>query len=124
MGKRHPNYRLVKIHRNYSVEQIASLCVKHKNTVRAWLKGGLQSIDESRPVLVTGDPWRPFSRRDAWLERDHARPAISTASNAARPNCLTMALSRSSRFRTGLATSRRFVRRAAPRCIGAPAIIA
>lgn len=33
MGKRHLNYRLVKIHHNYSVEEIARLCGKHKNTV-------------------------------------------------------------------------------------------
>ena len=54
MGKRHPNYRLVKIHRNYSVEEIARMCGKHKNTVRAWLKGGLTPIDKSRSVLVHG----------------------------------------------------------------------
>lgn len=54
MGKRHPNYRLVKIHRTYSVEEIARLFGKHKNTVRAWLKDGLESIDDSRPVAVHG----------------------------------------------------------------------
>ena len=54
MGKRHPNYRLVKIHRTYSVEEIARLFDKHKNTVRKWLKEGLQPIDKSRPVLALG----------------------------------------------------------------------
>ena len=67
MGKRHPNYRLVKIHRNYSVEQIASLCGKHKNTVRAWLKDDLCPIDKGRPVLVHGHVLAAFlkARRTA-----------------------------------------------------------
>jgi Helix-turn-helix domain len=60
MGKRHPNYRLVKIHRNYSVEDIARLCGKHKNTVRAWLKDGLCPIDKGRPVLVHGQVLAAF----------------------------------------------------------------
>ena len=34
MGYRHPNPRLVKGHRNYSVEEIARLFALHKNTVR------------------------------------------------------------------------------------------
>jgi transposase-like protein len=54
MGKRHPNPRLVKIHRSYSVEEIAGLFGIHKNTIRAWLKQGLEPIDKSRPVLVHG----------------------------------------------------------------------
>jgi hypothetical protein len=54
MGKRHPNPRLVKIHRNYSVEEIARLFEVHKNTVRAWVKKGLQPIDGQRPALFHG----------------------------------------------------------------------
>lgn len=67
MGKRYPNYRLVKIHHNYSAEDIARLFGKHKNTVRAWLKDGLKAIDETRPVLVHGQVLAAFlkARRTA-----------------------------------------------------------
>ena len=41
MAKRHPNHRQVKIHHNYTVEEIASLFGIHKNTVREWIKAGL-----------------------------------------------------------------------------------
>ena len=54
MGARHPNPRLVKIHRNYSVEDIARLFDVHKNTVRSWLKQGLAAIDDRRPTLILG----------------------------------------------------------------------
>jgi hypothetical protein len=49
MGVRHPNPRLVKVHRNYSVEEVARLFSLHKNTVRNWLKLGLPAIDDRRP---------------------------------------------------------------------------
>jgi hypothetical protein len=45
---------MVKIHRNYSVEEIARLFRLHKNTVRNWLKQGLTPIDERRPMLILG----------------------------------------------------------------------
>jgi hypothetical protein len=51
---RHPNYRLVKIHRNYTVEEIARLFNVHKNTVRGWIKQGLPMIDRQRPTLIVG----------------------------------------------------------------------
>ena len=54
MGKRHPNHRLVKIHRSYTVEEIADLFDLHKNTVRLWVKGGLATIDDRRPMLILG----------------------------------------------------------------------
>jgi hypothetical protein len=44
----------VKIHRNYSVEDITRLFGIHKNTVRNWLKQGLPAIDDRRPILILG----------------------------------------------------------------------
>ncbi len=54
MAKRHPNFRLVKIHRSYTVEEIAILLGVHKNTVRNWVKSGLCPIDNRRPALIHG----------------------------------------------------------------------
>ena len=54
MGYRHPNPRLVKIHRKYSIEEIARLFGLHKNTIRNWLRQGLPAIDDGRPMLILG----------------------------------------------------------------------
>ena len=54
MRKRHPNHRHVKIHRSYTVEEIANLFGIHKNTVRRWVKSGLATIDDKRPMLILG----------------------------------------------------------------------
>jgi len=60
MGVRHPNPRLVKVHRNYSVEEVARLFGLHKNTVRNWLKQGLAAIDDRRPTLILGQELSRF----------------------------------------------------------------
>jgi hypothetical protein len=44
----------VKIHRNYSVEEVAALLTVHKNTVREWLRRGLPALTEQRPLLILG----------------------------------------------------------------------
>lgn len=54
MGTRHPNPRLAKIHRNYTVEEVASLFGVHRRTVREWVKRGLPTIDDRRPMLILG----------------------------------------------------------------------
>lgn len=53
MSKRiNPN--LVKIHRSYTVGEVANLLSVHKNTVRIWIKGGLSVNDNKRPTLILG----------------------------------------------------------------------
>ena len=54
MAKRHPNHRLAKIHRNYTVEEVAALFGVHRNTVREWIKRGLPTTDSKRPMLILG----------------------------------------------------------------------
>ena len=54
MSKRHPNPRLAKIHRNYTVDEVASLFGIHRNTVREWIKRGLPTSDDQRPMLILG----------------------------------------------------------------------
>lgn len=54
MGAKYPNARRIKIHRNYTVEEIARVLGVHKHTVRRWEKMGLRAIDDGRPKLFRG----------------------------------------------------------------------
>lgn len=57
-----PNPRLAKVHRSYTVEEIAKLYSVHRNTVRAWIGRGLPTIDQRRPVLVLGSHLADYLR--------------------------------------------------------------
>jgi excisionase family DNA binding protein len=62
MSKRHPNPRLAKIHRNYTVEEVAGLFGVHRNTVREWVRRGLPTNDDRRPMLILGRDLVAFLR--------------------------------------------------------------
>ena len=74
MAKRYPNHRLVKRHRCYSVEEIADLLGKHKNTVRAWMKKGLAVIDNQRPMLIHGYDLITFLKKQRGKNKQHCKP--------------------------------------------------
>jgi hypothetical protein len=58
--RRRLNHRLVKIHRNYTVEEISRMFSIHKNTVRNWVTQGLPTIDDGKPILILGSALRQF----------------------------------------------------------------
>jgi len=74
MKKRHPNHRLVKIHRSYTVEEIADLFGVHKNTVRGWVKAGLASSDDKRPMLILGHDLAAFFQARRVKNRRACKP--------------------------------------------------
>ncbi len=74
MGKRHPNHRLVKIHRSYTVEEIANLFNLHKNTVRLWVKDGLATIDDKRPMLILGHVLAAFLKTRRSKNKQRCKP--------------------------------------------------
>lgn len=58
--RRRPDPRRAKIHRSYTVEDVASLYGVHKNAVRGWIKKGLPVINDKRPMLILGQDLRDF----------------------------------------------------------------
>jgi DNA-binding XRE family transcriptional regulator len=60
-------HRRIKIHRSYTVEELADTLGVHKNTVRSWIKSGLSPTDDRRPSILRGVDVATFlnSRRQA-----------------------------------------------------------
>jgi excisionase family DNA binding protein len=68
------NPGLAKIHRSYTVEEIATLYGVHRNTVRQWIKAGLRVVDDRRPVLVLGAALAGYLRNRRALNKRPCRP--------------------------------------------------
>lgn len=60
MPARRANPYKVKLHRFYSVHELAECLGVHKNTVRHWQDAGLKAIDGNRPTLFEGVTARAF----------------------------------------------------------------
>ncbi len=60
MAKRHPNYRLAQVHQIYSMDEAARRMGVHRNTVREWLRRGLEVVDQGRPILIRGRALHEF----------------------------------------------------------------
>ncbi|NLH81429.1 MAG: helix-turn-helix domain-containing protein [Phyllobacteriaceae bacterium] len=52
--------RRVKIHRTYTVQELARITGMHDHTVRAWIKAGLATLEDARPILVSGAEAKRF----------------------------------------------------------------
>ena len=54
MGRR-PNYRAIRIHLPYTVDELARTTGVCKATVRRWVKQGLPATTDCKPALITGE---------------------------------------------------------------------
>lgn len=59
-SSRRPDHRRVKLHRTYSVDEVARLLDMHPNTVRTWVREGLPLLDSKRPQLIHGTDLTDF----------------------------------------------------------------
>ncbi|PCJ51081.1 MAG: DNA-binding protein [Gammaproteobacteria bacterium] len=57
---KHHNPNLVKINRSYTVEEAANIFPVHKNTVRSWIKNGLEICGNQKPWLILGSELKEF----------------------------------------------------------------
>lgn len=74
MKKRLHNPNLAKIHRSYSVEEVASLYDVYKGTVREWIKRGLPTLNEKRPMLILGGDLAAFHQARRTKSKQKCKP--------------------------------------------------
>jgi hypothetical protein len=68
------NPRLAKLHRSYSVVELARILCAHKHTVRGWIKDGLPTVDSTRPVLVLGSDFQNWWSKRRVLAKRPLKP--------------------------------------------------
>lgn len=74
MAKRLYNPRLAKTHRSYKVSEAADLYSVHRNTVRKWIKDGLEVCGDQKPFLIRGPSLRDFHARNRANNKQPCKP--------------------------------------------------
>ena len=69
-----PQSRRVKQAVTYDVTEAAKLLGVHRNTIRRWLKDGLQPIDDRRPLLIHGSHLKAFLSNRRQNRKQACRP--------------------------------------------------
>ncbi|MCA8906590.1 MAG: helix-turn-helix domain-containing protein [Rhodospirillaceae bacterium] len=69
-----PTWRRVKTHRTYTVEEAARVFGVHKNTIRSWLREGLEPLDQNRPLLIHGATLAAFLKQRSAARKHPCRP--------------------------------------------------
>ena len=69
-----PDPRRAKVHFCYSVAETAKLYGIHRNTVRAWLKAGLECFVQGGKVFMLGSAIRAFLERRRAVRRTPLKP--------------------------------------------------
>ena len=68
------NTRLVRRAYSYSINEICELFGIHSNTVRSWIRGGLEPIDGNRPTLIHGSILTAFLKERQSSRKRACRP--------------------------------------------------
>lgn len=63
-----------KIHRSYTMEEVANLYSINKRTVRNWIQDGLPVIKEKKPFLILGTELRIFIRQKNKSRKRKCKP--------------------------------------------------
>jgi len=74
MKKRLHNPNRAKINRNYTVEDVAVLYDVHKVTVREWIKHGLPTINDKRPMPILGSELAAFHQARRTKNKRKCKP--------------------------------------------------
>jgi excisionase family DNA binding protein len=59
-GGRRLDPRRAKTHYSYTIAEAASLFAVHRNTVRSWIRDGLETVRIGRDILILGDELRHY----------------------------------------------------------------
>ena len=71
---RRVNPRRAKLHRSYTIRELADLLGVHKNTVRGWISKGLPLVEGLRPVLILGREFQEWWGRQRKAAKRPCQP--------------------------------------------------